>query len=102
MDVQGLTYSLLIRKKFTEDDFAVKAEVEQRLTVIEDKDNAGGEGSRDTSVAGEMDVNTNEYPTPENVGLDVGSLQNLPTIPCLDKVAQPQSKVSFKSLCPKH
>ncbi|CAH1966128.1 unnamed protein product [Acanthoscelides obtectus] len=94
-------------EKFTEEDFAVRLEVEQRLNVIEDKDVAVGVALRDTSISGvedspttaRMDTDINKDLTPDHI--DVGSLQNSPTMPCSDAGAQPQSKVvSFKSLCP--
>ncbi|CAH1955813.1 unnamed protein product [Acanthoscelides obtectus] len=67
-------------EKFTEEDFAVRLEVEQRLPVIEDKDVAVGVALRDTSISrvedspttARMDTDMNEDLTPDHI--DVGSL----------------------------
>ncbi|CAH2001061.1 unnamed protein product [Acanthoscelides obtectus] len=62
-------------KKFTEEDFAVRLEVEQRLPVIEDKYVAVGAALRDTSISGvedspttaRMDTDMNEDLTPDHI-----------------------------------
>lgn len=92
-------------EKFTEEDFAVESEVEQRLPVIEDKDIDDGASLRKPTSISEVvkSAATTEIDLGMVENSNSGSVgeENSPTIACVDKSIHPRCKVvEFKSLCP--
>lgn len=94
-------------ERFSDEDFAMRLEVELGLPIIEDRDPENCVGSRDTS-ASEVENSQNstqmDMDPVEDLGLTsnkqktIASLQKAPTM-LLPTPPQPKS-VSFKSICP--